>query len=168
MLKTGFATVALVLSLLISLHSWGQDTLTLEKSWKNLESALIYRSKIALELASKLTHSKKMDRDQLNKTMHYSVVLQLTFDSISIINKGWIQKLIIINNNLAGNLSKTLAALEKEVKLKNQAAIVSLRNRLEESEIRLRMDIGKYNAKCKQENQPDLIFRTDYPQQPPK
>jgi len=149
--KLKFITTVLVLNLLVPMQTFSQEPQPLDQSWKKLEARLIQRSNISMELASKLVRTKKMNRDILNKSMHKAIELQITFDSIVIMDRVWIQKVSDINSKFTYCLTQMLEELEKHVKLKEKPEIASLCVKIEESENKICLENRRYNALCKKE-----------------
>lgn len=163
-----FFRISVVL-ILISQNSFGQDTTALiNSSWTNLKTQLQRRTNIISNLAAVLSKSKKVDKVELKNLKTYSIDLFNYVDTLTFKDSLSISLVNTKNNRLTQAVSRTLVALENDIKFKNKNEVSGLLMQLEGCENRIALAKREYNETCKEYQRPDLHFGNNQVEKAPE
>lgn len=147
----------LMILLLQNTNCLSQQTIEVEKNWKNLKGEFIHKSEIVLKFKSILDTSKKSDESDLNKTELYAKELIRECENKKI-NKESINNVKLKNDSLNIYLVRILVNLESDMRLKSSEEILVLFDELTLSEQDIFTKISDYNLICQNSNNQELLF----------
>lgn len=157
----------LILCLTQSTNVFCQVSSEINLNWKKLNQQLISRAKITLELTKELQKSKKIDNVELKNAENFAKELKLLCENKAF-NKSNVDLIREKNEELTTSLTHTLVNLEFDTKLKNKQETQSLIDKLLVIETHLLTETKKYNESCKKYNKEELIFKSQYENEPSK
>lgn len=148
---------------------YGQDTTAqINTAWTNLKIQLQRRTDIVSNLTSILYKSTKVDKEQLNNSKLFSIDLFKYVDTLSFKDSLTISLASIKNNKLTQALSRTLASLENDKKLRSDNQLQGLLMQLEGCENRIALAKREYNDVCKEYGKTDILFGSDNAEKAPE
>lgn len=121
---------------------------------------------MVLEFTSKLQKSKKIDKNELERTAFYASEFSKVCEN-ELLNKDIVNKVKQANDLLNTHLVKTLVNLESDFKLKSQKSILSLYDQLSVIENLILTNIMRYNEACVKQNRKELMFENHDKNGPP-
>ena len=164
-----FFTTILLLFLLSFQTSFGQDTTAqINTSWINLKTQLQRRTDIVSNLASILSKSTKVDKEQLSKSKTFAIDLFKYVDTLTLKDSLSICLANEKNNRLTEALEKTLASSDNDKKLSSNNQLPGLFMQLEGCENRIALAKREYNDICKEYKRTDLLFGSDKVEKAPE
>ena len=153
--------IAIILFSFTSHNCFGQDTSSINKSWKTLKIQLQRRTDIIVNLTQPLYSSKIVDKKELIKLKKSAVDIFKYLDTLKRLDSSSIVIIRNSNNQLTTTLTKTLVSFENDKKFKNRNTVMNLVYQLEGTENDIALARREYNETCKKNNRTDLQYLTD-------
>jgi LemA protein len=162
-------TTFILLFFFSSQTTYGQDTTAqINTAWTNLKTQLQRRTDIVSNLASILSKSTKVDKEELNNSKLVSIDLFKYLDTLRLKDSLTISLASTKNNKLTQALARTLATLENDKKLSADDQLQGLLMKLEGCENRIALAKRAYNDVCKEYGKTDLLFGSDSTEKGPE
>ncbi|MDB5276155.1 MAG: LemA family protein [Ferruginibacter sp.] len=154
-----FLQFTIILFLLYSQNSFGQDTATsIEKNWAILKTQLQRRTNIVINFIQTLNNSNK-DKKELAKLKMIATGISKYLDTLKQFDSLSIDVTMKKNHSLNKILTKTITSIENDKKFNKRNDVMNLMAQLEGAENRIVVARYEYNKSCKTFNRPDLQFR---------